>query len=145
MSQDKVSKDPLTGEVIYPSHINAIQFPKQFDPRTARKVEDLAGKLPPWMNLKDHPDLDGVSIAIIGVQFMPRNPDFADKNSGEIRDYVRLACFILDGEGKAVSPAVIYTGAEQVVSRVMTVAPEIKPETPVVGTLRAAGRAWLLE
>lgn len=141
--------DPNTGQPIPSMDIRHFVFPPSVKVSDIRTIEEAAGKSPRWLNLKDHSELDGVTIAILGVEFMPGNSDYADKDTGEVRDYVRLAAVILDNDGAVSEPVVIYTGASQIVERIMAISEGVSPDNPVKGTLRAVGsasrRAWLIE
>lgn len=140
-----VTLDPNTGSPIRQLDTRHFVFPPSLKVENMRTIEEVAGKFPRWLNLRDHDELDGVDIAILGVEFMPGNSEFADPNTGEVRDYVRLAAVILDKSGAVSEPVIIYTGAAQIVERSMAIASAVSPEEPVKGTLRTAGRAWLIE
>jgi hypothetical protein len=95
------------------------------------------GPRPEFMNLKDHPELDGVSIAVCNVKF----------TSGEYGDFCFLGALILSvsDNPKPVKAVVIMTGASDVFARVAMCSNIINNGTPVIGTLRKVGRAWVLD
>lgn len=120
--------DQQTGEVL----TGKLSLP---DPTRARKLSNVAGELPPVYNLRDHPEFDGQDILIVGVRL---------SQGGEFGDYVKIACYPLE-DGKPTRPVVIMTGSANVVDRAMTIAEEVSSDNPIIGKLRSAGRAWLLE
>lgn len=134
--------DPVTGKEIVPVSVRRFVFPKILDLNNAKPIAEVAGNMPRWMNLKDHTDLDGQRIAIFAVEIVPGSGDYPDKETGEVRDYVRIACALLDDGGN--EPVVIYTGSQNVVERAMAIMGSLSPDTPIIATLQAAGRAWLL-
>lgn len=128
--------DPETGEIVESSNGSSWSPPSL---KNARRVKDVAGELPQYINLKDHPELSGVEIAIVSV---------SDPVPGDLGDYVKIACYPLK-DGEPGKPIVIVTGAENVLNRALAIQGEASPETPVIGTLREVGNAtrtaWLLE
>ena len=135
--------DPITGEVI---GARALDFPAQLlaNYKNQPTVSAIAGKNPRWLNLRDHPELSGKSIAIFGV-IEVEGAILRDDGTIQVTSYVRMAAALLDAEMKPVEAVIIYTGSENVANRAMSIQSDVSPATPIVGTLVNAGRAWLLE
>lgn len=89
---------------------------------------------PSVYNLADNDWLDGQSIAFVHVDF----------KTGELGDFVVAGGVMLNPDGTQV-PLVIITGSEDVYARLYQHSEKIEAGTPVVGTLRSAGRAWFLD
>lgn len=123
--------DQQTGEIIS-KPASAPVLPSLKD---ARRVEEIAGIQPEYINLKDHPELNGCEIAIVAVSVA----------AGEFGKYVKLGVYkIENGEVNPV-PFVIMTGAENVYARALAIQDDATSETPVLGVLRQVGDAWLLD
>lgn len=134
-------RDDATGEIVpIPADAQRV-MPWQLPPvapKDATPVKKYAGELPPAWNLKDHPDLDGKDIVIVHVAHNP---------SGEFGPFVVMQAWVYDPILPEAAPffAILITGAEMIVSRVMTCAEAINGGHPVSGRLRAAGRSWQLD
>jgi hypothetical protein len=103
---------------------------------TVSPLKAVAGENPSAVNLKDHPDLSGKSLVIVGCQF----------KEGDMGEYVLIACYVVDGPD--VQPTekdftLVMTGSENVLNRLAIANQE--HAFPVVGTLRQVGRAWFLD
>ena len=102
----------------------------------AKTFQDVLGPRPEYVNLKDNPSFNGTRIAICNVKF----------SSGEYGDFCFLGSLILEGDtDKPIKAVVIITGAVDVFARVAMVSNIINQGTPMIGTLRQAGRAWVLD
>jgi hypothetical protein len=100
-----------------------------------RRVSELAGVQVPHINLKDSPELDGQEIAIVFVAIA----------AGEFGEYCKIGAFLVDNGEARPNPVVIMTGAENVLNRALAVQDYASMETPVLGVLKRAGDAWLLD
>lgn len=133
--------DPQTGEVFPGEPGRAIrpQFPRQgVNLSGARQIsQTAAGRNVDYWNLRDHPELNGRKIAMIGVI----------SRSGEFGPFVLISCYLLTAEGAPEMPLVLTTGAVNVAGRALAAADEMTADTPVIGTLRLTpgGQAWILD
>lgn len=133
------------GVLIENKSIKSLTIPEKLNLNNVKPLEEVAGKMAKWFNLKTHPEFNGLRVALLGAELVPGNAEFANTETGEVGDYVRILCIPLGEDNKTGDPMVIYTGAENVVSRITSVLPVLNPDNPLIGTFRAAGRAWLLE
>lgn len=126
----KPEVNPETGEISAPAQNERLP-----ELGKSRRVTDIAGVQPEYINLKDHPELSGQTIAIVKVLM----------TTGEFGDYVKIGCYkVLDGAAVA-PPFVIMTGSENVLARALAVQDWASSESPVLGVLRQVGDAWLLD
>lgn len=122
-----------TGEVItYREPVTALAVP---DMSTVTEVQAVAGKNPPGVNLKDHPEYDGLSLIVTRARIA----------SGEDGEYIIATGFVFP---ETVKPTMdhavtIITGSENVYNRV--VAAMEQNAFPIKGRLRKGGRAWFLD
>lgn len=100
----------------------------------ARQLEGIAGKQAQYINLKDHPEMNGQKVAIVRVV----------QGSGEFGDYLKIHLFPIDSEGNAGPLTVVMTGAENVVDRANSIAGDCSLDSPVIATFESVGDAWLL-
>lgn len=128
--------DERTGEIVDLKPRKTLFPATAPDMKNARTIAGTVGKLPRWINLKDHAELNGATLAIIRVILV---------TGGEYGDYVRIVCYLLDKDGKPDEQLVIYTGAENVLERALSIAELCGPDAPYLGRLKSAGNAWLLE
>lgn len=126
--------DQTTGEIIeYREPVTALEVP---DMKTVTAVQDVAGKNPPGVNLRDHPEYHGQNFICTKARIA----------SGESGEYIIATGFVFpDGikptaENHAVT---LITGSDNVYSRI--VAAMEKNAFPIMGKLRRASRAWFLD
>lgn len=101
----------------------------------AKTFKEVLGPRPEYVNLKDHPEMDGKTIAVCNLKY----------SSGEYGEFVFMGCLILDDNQKPVKAVVIMTGAADVFGRVAMASNVIAAGTPLIGTLHNVGRAWVLD
>lgn len=129
---DQSQYDPNTGEA---KQSNVPWYKSAPDISQAKTFTEIAGPRPAYLNLRDHPEMNNKKIIVTEVRF----------SSGEFGDFAFMGCYILDEDNVPVKPVVIMTGSEDVYARVLICEPLIKSGTPMVGTLRQVGRAWILD
>ena len=104
------------------------------DMATVSSINTVAGKNQRGMNLRDHAELDGLNILIVGARLA----------EGEQSTYVVMRCYVYAGDKpQADNLAVIVTGSENIVER-LAVCIESNA-FPVLGKLRKGGRAWFID
>ena len=133
-----------TGEIVMVRGASAknMKPPKRKD---VTSIDSVAGKNPPAVNLKDHPEFSGREIIIMEAKFK------ASTLGGDNKSYVLLACY-MPAPGKEATDqdfVIIITGSENVQARIADAeisAGEGSPY-PITGTLRTSkgGRAWFLD
>jgi hypothetical protein len=103
---------------------------------------DVSGVNPPKFNLKDHPEVDGRRVMILG----------GTQTEGEFGIFliapaliypVDVDIFGIDEESRAAYAVTLITGSENVMERAMDAISS--GQVPLVGTLRNEGRAWFLD
>lgn len=112
------------------------------DKKTVNTVKDVAGKNPVLKNLRDHPEFDGQNIIITSVR----------QAVGDMGAYVLCTSIVypdsvdpykLSAEELEDYGCIISTGSENFVDRVLTAVSS--DSLPMIGRLRRASRAWLLD
>lgn len=104
--------------------------------QNAKTVKEVAGENPTFFNLKDNVWFNNRQIAIIGYQ----------EKTGEYGDYLLIGAWLMpETEQEEPVPVVVMTGSENVMGRILAVSSEISEETPIIGTLRTIGDAWVLD
>lgn len=133
---NKPQYDPTTGELIGGSPVvNQPHKPIIPNLGNARPLESVAGRQPQFLNLRDHAELNGVKIAIVKV---------TDSDRGEYGPFVKIAAYPLDENGQPGNLIVIMTGAENVMTRALTIQGDCSIDNPIIGVLEKVGDAWLL-
>lgn len=123
-----------TGEIInVPSRKNAaLTVPNM---GTISKIGAVAGKNPPGMNLKDHPEFADQNFLCVSAKFAP------GEDGGE---YVIATGFIFPDEVETPTvedhAVTLITGSENICSRISIA--QAENALPVAGKLRRSGRAW---
>ena len=108
-----------------------------------RSVRSIAGENPPFYNLRDHDELDGRTIAIVGDALISEG-----MIDGKATEYIKFPVVVLKETTDGLAPdfpCVIMTGSQNVKERVLALDGQASPQTPVIGILRQAGRAWNLD
>jgi len=91
---------------------------------------------PEW-NLKDHPELDGAEVTVVGFSFMPSQTYEAE--------FIKLTSWVtLPGESKPI-PVMLRTFSSFVISALAPSFEAILAGVPVSGFLKKSNRTWLLE
>lgn len=112
----------------------ALHQPTPPDPRSVTPIKSIAGHNPAAMNLRDHPELDGMKIIV----------ESARMADGETKPYVILKAWVYVGDApEADNACVVVTGSENIVERMLLAISN--DALPVSGTLRKSGRAWFLD
>jgi hypothetical protein len=121
---------PINIPAIFPTNIQELAH-------SAKRARDLIGENPEFINLRDHKELDGKDILIVGI----------GSGAGEFGQYVKIYGIILDENKNPVDKKIIMTGAENVVERCLDISATVPnlTQNPVIATLRIAGDAWLLD
>lgn len=128
--------DSKTGEIIVSRPAIALRPP---DPKSVKKIGDVAGANPPAINLRDHPELHGMELQVVDVHFT------SGDTGGKKTTYMVAAAYIVRPGAKATPDdfRIVLTGADNVMGRVMEAFSN--NALPVSGILRKAGRAWFLD
>lgn len=136
MANKKVN--PETGEVTqvieYRESAGPLAVP---DMQTVNTVQQVAGKNPLGVNLKDHPEFDGQKFMCVRARIT---------SSAEGNQFIIATGFVFP---EGVKPTVedhavtLITGAGNVFERVV-IAME-QNAFPIVGKFRRGGRAWFLD
>lgn len=106
-------------------------------------ASEVAGENPPFMNLKDHPELNGQGIIIINADI--RNGVLPD---GKITEYAICQAFVfpdgvkLTNENKKDYACMISSGSDNFMQRIKSA---LTVGFPFRGTLRNVGRAWFID
>lgn len=109
---EKTKVDPRTGEVITAG--GKFDITKPPDPKTVSDINTVAGKNPRAVNLRDHPELDGMELYVGDVKF--GSGDIGGKHT----TYCVMAGFVC-APGKKPTEAdavMIITGADNIYSRI---------------------------
>jgi hypothetical protein len=131
--------DPNTGEVTIIQVPRASTVAKLPDMKNLKSVREVAGKNPPAVNLRDHPEFNGLNCIMGDGKINP----------GEEGDYYIGVCFIfpdsvtLDEENKDDYAFTLMTGSSNILDRYITA--KESGSLPMIGTFRKAGRAWFLD
>lgn len=125
------------GEVLSMRPSDVLAIP---DMSTVTAIEDVAGKNPEMINLRDHPELAGMKFLVMRARFTNGMID------GRQTDFVILEGFIYP-PGQAAptedNRVLVSTGADNIYQRVAQAFAH--NALPVLGTLRYAGRARFLD
>jgi hypothetical protein len=144
MSKSVQTVDPQTGEIIVARGTKRamMKIPKREE---ITPLDKVAGKNPPAINLRDHPELAGKELVIMDAKFLPSTL------GGKLDTYLLMACFVTapGQDPKEEDFVIIMTGSENVQGRVADAemaAGEGSPY-PLRATLRCSqgGRAWFLD
>lgn len=110
-------------------------------------TEEVSGKNPPKFNLKEHPEVNGYTLLVLGGEFR-ESEKYDNKNGfyfiGAALVYpsnVDIKSLTID-ERKSYA-VTLMTGADNVVTRLYDAYK--LGRFPVAGTLRAEGDAWFLD
>lgn len=135
--------DPSTGEIVQVKISKSVFKPPKAGAVTP--IDQVAGKNPPAVNLKDHPEFSGMELTIMDAKWKKSTL------GGHLDTYLLLACFITTPgtQPKESDYVILMTGAENVQARIADAemaAGEGSPY-PLKGILRASkgGRAWFLD
>lgn len=110
------------------------QAPRIPSPDQITPMATVAGRNPRGMNLKDHPELDGLNLIMTAARFV----------EGENNTYVVMQGWAFVGESPTDDErCVIVTGSENIVERMAVVV--AANAFPVSGKLRKSGRAWFID
>ncbi len=115
----------------------------EIDVNSVKSVEQVAGKNLPYISLKDNAELDGMNICIIGAT-IKESRDKSYKSDW----YAEILCMIYPDGVKPTRDEhgrVLATGAGNVFQRVEVLLSKPENPFPVVGKLRRAGDAWILD
>lgn len=104
----------------------------------ARRLSQVAGDNLTVINLRDHEEMDGQTVALVSRGQM---------KNGDYGDYILFPVILLEGSDddgyKPVGNALIMTGSSNVIERVRASGSSM--ENPVIATFRMGGRAWFLD
>jgi hypothetical protein len=115
------------------------------DPKTITPINEVAGKNPAAVNLRDHPEFNGMEAIVMDARFNDSTL------GGKKGTYLVAACYIVSpgSAPKEENFTIIMTGSENVQGRIadaLLIAEEQGGSPfPLKGTLRNAGRAWFLD
>ena len=125
--------DQSTGEIItYREPVTGLTIP---DMKTVKPVQEVAGKNPAGVNLRDHPEYDGLIFVCQRARIA----------SGESGEFIIATGFVFP---ETVQPTMdhavtLITGSDNVYNRI--VAAMEQNAFPISGKLRKGGRAWFLD
>lgn len=133
-----------TGEIVV---VRGVSAKTMAPPKRAEvtPIEAIAGKNPPAINLRDHPELSGMEVTIMDSRFQESTL------GGKKGSYVIAACYVTAPgvQAEAKDFMILMTGSENVQGRIAEaiMAAEGGSPYPISGTLRcsAGGRAWFLD
>ncbi len=130
--------NPETGEVTQVIEYREKSAPLAIpDMKTVNTVQQVAGKNPPGVNLKDHPEYDGLNFIVIRARIATGS----EGNSFIIATgFIHPANVTPTIEDHAVT---LITGAGNVFERIVYAMEQ--NAFPIAGTLRRGGRAWFLD
>jgi len=135
--------DAETGEItIVRGARKAFAIP---DPKTITPIDQVAGKNPAAVNLRDHPEFNGMEVIVMDARFSDSTL------GGKKGTYLVAACYVVapGATPKEDNFTIIMTGSENVQGRIadaLLIAEESGGTPfPLKGTLRNAGRAWFLD
>jgi hypothetical protein len=126
-----------TGQTEQPQAVKRQIVPVSIQPpdmANVKSINSVAGPNARGMNLRDHAELDGLKILVVGARLA----------EGEQSTYVVMRCYVFAGDKpNADNAAVVVTGSENIVERLALV---IEANAfPVLGKLRKGGRAWFID
>ena len=129
--------DPRTGKAIVIRTPESMVTPPS--EKSISPIDQVVGKNPPVQSLRYHPEWAGMQITVTDVTF--GDGMIGDKKT----EYMMAACFITAPGAKATPEnfVLLRTGADNVYQRVS--AAWAQGALPIRGTLRLAGRKWLLD
>lgn len=112
---------------------------EKIDMKHVNNINQVAGKNPLSVNLRDHPEFSGMDLYVQEVTFHEGTGD--GKKTLFLVATGRICA--PGGDPNKVEPVVLITGASNVFDRVAVAA--AAGAFPIKGTLRKSGRAWFLD